>query len=94
MSKRVFVGNLVHEVTNEDLTSLFAPYGEVLMAEVVIGRRGRARGFGYVELASDESAARAVEELNGQDVKGQRLTVAEARSRGPSSPGAGRDSWP
>jgi cold-inducible RNA-binding protein len=86
MSTRLFVGNLNDEVTDEELGSFFADYGEVVKAEVVIGRRGRHRGFGYVELADDEKASEAVDQLNGRDLKGRPVTVAEARSRGPRRP--------
>lgn len=93
MSTRLFVGNLNDEVTDEELGNFFADYGEVVKAEVVIGRRGRNRGFGYVELADDERAVQAVEQLNGQDLKGRSVTVAAARSRGPARRMDDTDRW-
>ena len=77
MSKRVFVGNLAQQVTDQELGEVFAPYGAVRKAEVVRGRGGRGRGFGYVELASDEAVTRAIAELNGHEIQGRPLTLAE-----------------
>jgi RNA recognition motif-containing protein len=86
MSKRVFVGNLAAQVSDKELSDLFAPYGVVRKAEVVRGRGGRGRGFAYVELASDEGAARAIAELNGREILGRPATLAEARSAPPRPP--------
>jgi RNA recognition motif-containing protein len=83
MSKRLFVGNLTPQLTDKQLGDVFASYGGVLKAEVVRGRGGRSRGFGYVELTSDDHAARAIAELNGHDIQGQPMTLAEARSAAP-----------
>ena len=80
MSKRVFVGNLAREITDQELSDVFAAFGAVRKAEVVRGRGGKGRGFGYVELASDESAVRAIAELNGRELQGRPVTVGEARS--------------
>ena len=86
MSKRVFVGNLVAHITDQELSDMFAPYGGVRKAEVVRGRGGRGRGFGYVELVSDEGAARAIAELNGREIQGKPMTLAEARAGAPRKP--------
>jgi RNA recognition motif-containing protein len=83
MSKRLFVGNLTQHLTDKELGELFASYGGVLKAEVVRGRGGRSRRFGYVELTTDDSAARAIAELNGREINGQAMTLAEARSAAP-----------
>ena len=83
MSKRLFVGNLAQQVTDEQLGQVFAPYGAVRKAEVVRGRGGRGRGFGYVELGSDEAVTRAIAELNGREIQGRSVTVAEAQSSAP-----------
>ena len=85
MSKRLFVGNVAREVTDQELGDAFAAYGTICKAEVVRGRGGRGRGFGYVELASDESAARAIAEMHGQELRGQTVTVGEARASAPRS---------
>lgn len=81
MSQRLHVGNLPKSVTNEELRTFFDGYGKVLTAEVVQGRRGIPRGFGYVELSNHEDANRAISELNGSQLKGQPVTVAEAQKR-------------
>ena len=86
MSKRLFVGNLTAHITDKELGDVFASYGAVLKAEVVRGRGGRSRGFGYVELTSDDSAARAIADLNGREVQGKPMTLAEARSAAPRKP--------
>lgn len=83
MSKRLFVGNLNPHITDQELGAVFAPYGAVRKAEVVRSRGGRGRGFGYVELASDEAATRAITELNGRDIQGRPATLAEAHSSAP-----------
>jgi RNA recognition motif-containing protein len=81
MSQRLHVGNLPKSVTDHDLREFFAELGKVVTAEVVRGRRGIPRGFGYVELDSHEDAVRAIEKLNGFQVEGQAITVAEAQKR-------------
>lgn len=86
MSKRLFVGNLASAVSDQELNALFASYGTVRKAEVVRGRGGKGRGFGYVEILNDEGAARAITELNGRELHGRPLTLAEARSAAPRSP--------
>lgn len=86
MVKRLFVGNLASNVSDQELGELFAGYGAVRKAEVVRGRGGKGRGFGYVELASDDAASRALAELNGRNLHGRPLTLAEARSAAPRSP--------
>ena len=86
MTKRLFVGNLSLNISDQELSDLFADYGAVVGAEVVRGRGGRGRGFGYVELDSDQGATRAIVELNGRALQGREVTVAEARSRRRPSP--------
>ena len=80
MSKRLFVGNLARDITDQELSDVFKPYGSVRKAEVVRGRGGKGRGFGYVELANDEGTLRAIAELNGRELQGRAVTVGEARS--------------
>ena len=82
MAKKLYVGNLSYETTDSDLQSLFGPYGTVQSAQVILDRdTGRSKGFGFVEMASDEQAQAAIATLNGQDVNGRALTVNEARPR-------------
>lgn len=89
MAKKLYVGNLGYNVTSSDLQTLFAPHGTVQSAQVVEDRdAGRSKGFGFVEMSSDEEAARAITALNGQDHGGRALTVNEAKPR-ESRPGGG-----
>ncbi|MFL5341727.1 MAG: RNA recognition motif domain-containing protein [Gemmataceae bacterium] len=82
MAKNIYVGNLVWECTSDDLLQLFQQYGAVKSAQVVIDREtNRSRGFGFVEMPNDEEALRAIEALNGFDMKGRPLTVNEAKPR-------------
>ena len=79
MSKKLFVGNLVLSTTAADLESLFATVGTVESAAVVSDAdTGRSRGFGFVDMSSEAEATKAVSELNGRNVGGRRITVAEA----------------
>ena len=79
---RVYVGNLVYEVTGYDLQEAFGQYGTVESADVVSDRdTGRSKGFGFVEMPAKAEAEAAIAALNGQDMKGRNLTVNEARPR-------------
>ena len=79
---RLYVGNLPFSFSNEDLEQLFAGYGEIVSAQVLSDREtGRSRGFGFVELESDDEGRRAIEELDQSDADGRQLTVNEARPR-------------
>lgn len=82
MAKKLFVGNISFATTSEDLRDMFAPHGEVTDAVVIQDRAtGRSRGFGFVEMASEEAANAAIEALNGANVGGRDLTVNVARER-------------
>ena len=88
MGKKLYVGNLSYEVTDSDLTKLFEPHGTVESAQVIMDRdTGRSKGFGFVEMKSDQEAQAAIAALNGQEVGGRSLTVNEAR---PRAEGGGR----
>jgi RNA recognition motif-containing protein len=90
MAKRLYVGNLAYGVTSDDLQQLFEQYGTVTSAQVLNDREtGRSRGFGFVEMADDGDADAAIEQLDGQDHEGRRLTVNEARPRTPGGGGGG-----
>lgn len=82
MSKKLYVGNLGYNVTSAELEQLFAPHGSVQSAQVIEDRdAGRSKGFGFVEMSSDEEARSAIGALNGK-VHGERaLTVNEAKPR-------------
>ena len=78
----IYVGNLPFSSTSADLEDLFGEYGQVDSAAVISDREtGRSRGFGFVEMASDDDARRAIEELDGSDGGGRSLKVNEARPR-------------
>ena len=82
MTIRLFVGNLNFKTSSEDLQELFGQVGEVQSASVVTDREtGRSRGFGFVEMASQEDGQRAIEQFNGKEYNGRNLTVNEARPR-------------
>jgi RNA recognition motif-containing protein len=88
----IFVGNLAHEVTDEDLRGLFETYGEVASANAIKDKfTGKSRGFGFVEMPVKSAAQTAITELNGKEVKGRAINVNEARPRTESrSGGPGR----
>jgi len=82
MAKKLFVGGLPYETSDAELEKLFSELGKVESAAVITDRNtGRSRGFGFVEMAVDEEAAKAIEKLNGSEVGGRNIVVAEARPR-------------
>lgn len=82
MAVKLYVGNLPYTTTDDDLKELFAPYGNVVSATVITDRdSGRSKGFGFVEMETDEEAKAAIEALNGKDFSGRNLVVNEARPR-------------
>ena len=90
MGKKIYVGNLPWSATSASLESLFAEHGPVTSAEVVSDRdTGRSRGFGFVEMATDDACQRAISALNGTQLDGRELTVNEARERAARPSGGG-----
>ena len=90
MSKKMYVGNLAWSVTSEDLQELFSAHGTVRSAEVIKDREtGRSRGFGFVEMETQQDMEAAIQALNGYDLGGRPLTVNEARERSPREGGGG-----
>lgn len=82
MSKRVFVGNLPFNATEDQLRDLFSRHGEVISASIVTDKfTHRSRGFAFVEMAGNEAATAAIAALNGFELEGRPLTVNEARER-------------
>lgn len=80
MSKKLFVGNIAWSVSDDQLRELFAQYGEIEEAIVIMDRdSGRSKGFGFVTFINDEDADKAVAELNGYDWEGRNIVVNEAR---------------
>ena len=90
MSTKLYVGNLSFRVSSEDLQEHFATAGEVTSANVVMDREtGRSRGFGFVEMASEDAANNAIAQFNGQEYDGRNMVVNEARPRDDSRGGGG-----
>ena len=78
----IYVGNLPWSTTPDDLRALFEPYGEVENARIITDREtGRSRGFGFVDMADEEAARRAIAELHNYEYGGRPLTVNEAQAR-------------
>ena len=89
MAKKLFVGSMSWNTTDEGLRSAFAPFGEIVEAVVVKERgTGRSRGFGFVTFAKDDDATKAMTEMNGKELDGRTLNVNEARER-PQGGGGG-----
>jgi len=82
MGSKLYVGNLSYNVTSSDLEQLFASHGTVSSAEVISDRdTGRSKGFGFVQMGSDDEAQAAIAAMNGQEHDGRALTVNEAKPR-------------
>ena len=80
MGKKLYVGNLSYNVDKSNLEQMFAPHGTVVSAQVITDRdSGRSKGFGFVEMGSDQEAQAAIAALNGKNLEGRNLTVNEAR---------------
>jgi cold-inducible RNA-binding protein len=93
MGKKLYVGNLAYTVTQTELESAFAPHGVVQSAQVIMDREtGRSKGFGFVEMGTDQEAQTAISAMNGQDMAGRSLTVNEARPK-ERPMGAGRGNY-
>lgn len=101
MGKKLYVGNLSYTIGKNDLQQMFAAHGTVVSAQVITDRgTGRSKGFGFVEMGTDQEAQAAIAALNGQTLDGRNLTVNEARPQearsgggfggGHRGPGGGR----
>ncbi len=90
MGKKLYVGNLAYGVTDGDLQQLFHQHGTVESAQVIMDRdTGRSKGFGFVEMGSDQEAQAAIAALHDKEVDGRRLTVNEARPKEDRGGGGG-----
>jgi RNA recognition motif-containing protein len=90
MGKKLYVGNLDYGVTDSDLEKMFAAHGTVESAQVIMDRdTGRSKGFGFVEMKTDQEAQAAIAALNGQQSGGRSLTVNEARPKPEGGRGGG-----
>ena len=91
MGNKLYVGNLSYGVSNVDLEQMFSAHGAVRSAMVVMDREtGRSKGFGFVEMGSDQEAQTAINALNGKEISGRTLTVNEARPKEEGGPRGGR----
>ncbi len=91
MAKKLYVGNLSYNTHEEDLREAFSKIGEVLSATLIVDQAsGRSKGFGFVEMASDEDAAKAITSLNGTTFMERTITVNEAKPKTERSGGGGR----
>lgn len=80
MSKKLYIGSLSYDTTEESLKEYFSGAGTVVSATVITHQdSGRSKGFGFVEMSSEEEAQKAIEMFNGQDLDGRRIVVDEAR---------------
>jgi RNA recognition motif-containing protein len=90
MGRKLYVGNLAYGVSSSDLEQMFEPYGTVQSAQVIMDRdTGRSKGFGFVEMGSDQEAQAAIAALSGKEVDGRQLTVNEAKPREDRGGGGG-----
>lgn len=92
----IFIAGLSYNVNDNDLTDLFAEYGEISSAKVIMDRdSGRSKGYGFVEMEDESAAQKAIEELNGAEYDGRVISVSEARPRTERRPnnGGGRNNF-
>lgn len=90
MGKKLYVGGLSYQTTDDTLSNLFGQAGTVESAKIITEREsGRSKGFGFVEMASDQEAEAAIKKFNGYNLDGRQITVNEARPQQPRSGGGG-----
>jgi RNA recognition motif-containing protein len=90
MGAKLYVGNLPYSVTEERLQQHFAQHGSVVSARIITDKfSGRSKGFGFVEMSTDEEARKATSALNGADFEGRSIVVSEARPQAPRPMGGG-----
>ena len=90
MAKKLYVGGLSYSTTQDSLRDAFAQVGTVESATIIMDKMtGRSKGFGFVEMANDEEADKAIEMWNGKELEGRKLTVNEARPMEPRAPRTG-----
>ncbi len=91
---KLYVGGLPYQVTEDQLREIFSAHGTVESDTVITDRMtGRSKGFGFVEMSSQEEAQQAIDKLNGTDLEGRNITVNEAKPRQPRSGGGGRGGY-
>ena len=90
MGKKVYVGNMSYETSQADLEQMFGEHGTVESAQIIMDRdTGRSKGFGFIEMSSDEEAQAAITALDGKDCGGRALKVNEAKPRTSGGGGGG-----
>jgi len=90
MPSKLYVGNLAYAVTNDDLQQLFAQVGQVQSVAIITDKfSGQSKGFGFVEMASADDAAKAIQQFNETELKGRNIKVNEAKPRESSFGGGG-----
>lgn len=95
MNKKLYVGNLSYSITESQLQDLFTEVGSVVSANIITDRdTGRSKGFGFVEMETDEDATKAIDKFNNYELDGRSLTVNEARPRQERPGGGGRRGGP
>lgn len=94
MATKLYVGGIPYSTSNEGLQQAFAQAGTVVSATIMMDKMtGRSRGFGFVEMGSEEEAQAAIAMWNGKDLDGRKLTVNEARPLQPRAPRSGGNDW-
>ena len=90
MERKLYVGGLSYNTTQDSLRSYFERVGDVATVTVITDREtGRSKGFGFVEMTTEEAAQAAIDKYNGQELDGRRITVNEAKPQAPRSNGGG-----
>lgn len=90
MAKKLYVGNLSYDTTSDSLQAAFAQAGTVQSCQIIMDKMsGRSKGFGFVEMSTDEEATAAIDMWNGKELDGRALTVNEARPMEPRAPRSG-----
>ena len=86
----IYVGNLSYQTTEDELRDLFAEFGDVVSAKLIVDKfTGQSKGFGFVEMSNNSESQKAIDELNSRDVNGRSITVNQARPRQERSRGGG-----
>jgi RNA recognition motif-containing protein len=86
----IYVGNLLFDVTEDELKELFAPFGQITEVRLIMDKfSGKSKGFGFIEMPSKEEAEKAIAGLNGKDMKGRAMTVNEAKPKTDRGGGGG-----
>lgn len=94
MAKKLYVGNLPYDISEDQLRQIFAEVGEVTSAKIIMDRQtGQSKGFGFVEMATDDGAQAAIQRLNGNPIGNRKAIVNEARPQENKGSGGGGGGW-